>query len=92
MRRMIESSLGKMPTTMKGQQAFHPISEGDAVSRPRRGASLHLLVQALQRIGRMDPGPVLAGEVQVCQHVGLAVVDECPELGTLFPELIGPRS
>jgi hypothetical protein len=26
--------LGKLPTTMKGQEAFHPISEGDRASSP----------------------------------------------------------
>ncbi|BDA87172.1 hypothetical protein Sa4125_47140 (plasmid) [Aureimonas sp. SA4125] len=31
----------------------------------------------------MDPGPVLTGKIHVRQHVGLAVVDEGPELWTL---------
>jgi hypothetical protein len=40
------ASLGKMPTTIKGQKAFDPISEGDAVRRPRRGAALDVAVEA----------------------------------------------
>ena len=61
------ASLGKMPTTMKGQEAFHPISEGDAIRRPRRGAALDLAVEPLDGVGRVQLGAVLgrAGRDQV---------------------------
>ena len=78
MRRTMLSSLGKMPTTMKGQQAFHPISGRDAVSRPRRGAPLHLLVQSFQRVRLMQLGPVPGREGHAGQHVGLGVGHEWP--------------
>ena len=53
------------------------------------GASLHLLVQPFQRIRAVQLGPVLLGEVQMRQHVGLAVVDERRELRPFLAQLIG---
>jgi hypothetical protein len=56
------------------------------------GRSPYLLVQAFQRVRRMDLGPVLGGEVHVCQYVGLAIVDECSELRPFHPKLVGHMS
>ena len=52
------------------------------------GASLHFLVQSLQRIRAVDLGPVLLGEVQMRQNVGLAVVNERRELRPFLPQLV----
>ena len=68
------ASLGKMPTTIEGQEAFDPISAGDALSRPRRGAALELTVEALDRVCRVQLGAVLGREGHVGQDVGLGVV------------------
>ena len=53
------------------------------------GASLDFLVQSLQRVCAVQLGPVLLGEVQMRQNVGLAVVNERRELRPLLPQLIG---
>ncbi len=47
------------------------------------GPAFDLLVQALDRIGWVDLGPVLGGEAHVRQHVGLALVDEAAKPGQL---------
>jgi hypothetical protein len=81
-----------MPTTIKGQKAFDPISGGDAASGPRRGAALELPVQALDRVCGMQLGAVLGREGHVGQHVGLGLVDQSGELRNLGPQLVGDPS
>lgn len=39
---VMAASLGKMPTTIEGLEAFDPSSEGDAASSRRRGAAFEL--------------------------------------------------
>jgi hypothetical protein len=63
---------------MKGQKAFHPISEGDAVSRPRRGAALDLAVEPFERVGGVQLRPVLRREGHVGEDVRLGLVHEWP--------------
>ena len=53
------------------------------------GAALDLAVDALQRIGRVDLGPVLLGEAHVGEHVLLGFIKQCGELGQLGPDLVG---
>ena len=47
------------------------------------------LFSPLQRVRAVDAGAVLSGEIQVRQHVDLAVVDERAELRPLAAELVG---
>jgi len=72
------ASLGKMPTTMKGQEAFHPIPGRDAVSRPRRGAAFDLAVEPFDRVGRVQLGAVLGREGHVGQDIVFGVIHERP--------------
>src|SRR5215203_3690825 len=53
------------------------------------GASFDLLVQPLERICAVDLAAMRGREVQVRQHVGLAVVDERAELRPFGSELVG---
>jgi hypothetical protein len=53
------------------------------------GPPLDLLVEALERIGGVQLGPVPDGEGHVGQHVVLALVHEAGELGPAGAELIG---
>jgi site-specific DNA recombinase len=53
------------------------------------GPPLHLLVEALQRIGGVQLGPVLGRKRHVGQHVVLTVVHEAGELGPTWAELVG---
>jgi hypothetical protein len=53
------------------------------------GPSLDLLVETLQRVGRMRLGAVLRREGYVGENVVLAVVHQHAELGPARPELVG---
>ncbi len=59
--------------------------------RPRAddvGAPLHLLVQAFDGIGAVQPGAVLAGKGQTGQHVMLGLVPEVGQPGPARAQLI----
>src|SRR3954471_5480424 len=53
------------------------------------GAALDLAVEALERVGRVQLGPVDGGEGHVGEDVGLSLVHQGCELGDLGPELVG---
>ncbi len=53
------------------------------------GSSFDLLVQALDRVGRVDFGAMLGREVHIRQHIGLASLDEGGEFGEFRPQLVG---
>ena len=77
---------GPAPVRQHRGRSYRPLVGEDA---DNVGAAFDLLVQPLDRIGRMELRPVLAGEVHVRQHVCLAVVDESAELGPFLPQLVG---
>ncbi len=52
-------------------------------------APLDFAVQSLQRIGGVDLGAVLRGEVHVGEHVGLGLVQQAGEFGHARPHLVG---
>ncbi len=71
---------------MKGQEAFHPISGGDAVSRPRRKPA----VAALR--GRLDAGddaaldlPTPGAVTQIAEPADLRIAG----LGTPYGDVLG---
>jgi hypothetical protein len=53
------------------------------------GTALDLAVQPFERIGGMELGAMLSGEVHVGEHVGRGFVHQRRELWDLGPELIG---
>ena len=53
------------------------------------GAALDLAVEALDRVGRVQLGPVLLREAHVGEHVGLGLVHQRGELRDLGAELVG---
>ena len=52
------------------------------------GAPLDLAVEAFDRVGRVQLGPMLGRERHVGEHIGLGLVEEAGKLGQLGPELI----
>ena len=52
-------------------------------------ASLDLAVELFERVGAVDLGAVLGGEVHLGQDVGLGVVHQCGQLGHTQTQLIG---
>lgn len=53
------------------------------------GPPFDLAVEAFDRVGGVQLGPVLRGERHVDEHVGLGLVEESGKLGQLGTELIG---
>src|ERR1700720_915169 len=53
------------------------------------GTPLDLFVEPLERVCAVQFAAVLLGEIQVGQHIGLAVVDEGGELRPFLPQLVG---
>jgi hypothetical protein len=53
------------------------------------GAAFDFLVEPLNRVGAVQFAAVRLGKVEIGQHFGLAVVDECGELRPFLAELVG---
>ena len=53
------------------------------------GSALDLAVEAFQRVGAVDLGPVVLGEAHEGQHIGLGLIHQGGELRDLGPELVG---
>lgn len=53
------------------------------------GAPIDLAVEALDRVGRVQVGPMLRLEGHLSEHIGLGLVEEAGKLEQLGPELIG---
>ena len=53
------------------------------------GAAFDLAVQPLQRVGGVDFGAVLGGEVHIGEHVGLRLIEQAGELGQTRAHLVG---
>ena len=52
-------------------------------------SALDLAIQPLERIGRVDLGPVIFGEAHKREHVGFCLVHQGCQLGDLGSDLIG---
>ena len=78
---MIEASFGSEGRPATGRK--------DGPNAHDIGATLHLLVQALDRVGAVQLGAVLAREGHVGQHVVLAGVHEIGQLGPARTQLFG---
>jgi hypothetical protein len=73
------------------QYPAHQPNDGGLIGEDANdiGAPLDLFVEPFERIGSVSFAAVLLGEIQVAQHIGLAVVDEGGELRPFLPQLVG---
>jgi hypothetical protein len=89
--RHVASPLDRPLVVLLEQDGAHQAGDGVLVGEDADhfGSPLDLAVEAFERIGRVQFGPMRSGEAHVGQHVGLGLIEEDRELGQFGAQLIG---